>query len=1678
MDVLGVPAEYWWNSFCSEPPFDPVNWDIRPCTQATTLSLIPTLVLFIVGGHAFPGLWRRYRSGETRQLSRQGKAAYGLKLALLAALVLVQVGYLIVVAVEAYRAGRGGLSVFSDARFPFALVGLVAYLFAHALLTASHPLLRHSSTPLLWWSLLAILYNLVGLRSALIAPVHPHALHGTSLALFIFLVVRLSLLGSFFALELLGPQGWEGMGWRDFVPFVEPQGKIRLSEEGDAIREGAAVEGDGEVWEQPECPRLTANIFQRLTFSWMTPMMKMGYKKFLTEEDLWSLPPDDTAHALSERLERAWAARCARVAHKTHNEPVTSAQVPAYSVVPADGKASKKTKRPSLFGALMSAYGGPFLVAAVFKLLQDCLSFTQPQLLKRLLRFVSTYNTPDAEPAFHGYTIAFAMFVCAVTQTILLHCYFARVFETGMRFRGGLISLIYKKGPFALFHPFVFSKILTCFFSLLYPVVAVARLSLALVLSPAERGGRMTGDIVNLQSTDATRLNDVTTSGVFQITLAFISLYGLLGWSMFVGVAVMIASIPLTGMIARYVGNLQRKTIVTRRLMDWGRRYQTKLQRRQMKNKDQRTSIMSEILNNIRSIKLYAWENSFAQRLFDVRNNQELQLLKKMGYLSAASNYLWSFTPFAVAFSSFAVYAMFSGQPLTSEIVFPAITLFQLLSPSRRVLLPRRVLRVPRSSHRFPHGQRAPGRRRDDRHPAPRAQAWRRARFGRSPAGAEVENTLEDISLSVKKGELIAVVGKVGAGKSSLLSAVLGEMNKIDGHVTVRGSVAYCAQQPWIMGVSCLLPFFVSSTFLTTSKFLVGGTVKSNITFGYKFEKEFYDLVIEACALKEDLNILPNGDETEVGERGISLSGGQKARVALARAVYARADIYLLDDPLSAVDAHVGRHLFDRVIGPTGLLKDKARLLCTNAIPFCEQADELIFLRRGVILERGTYSSAIQGDTELSRLLLEFGKSADKDDSDSDTAAESGSGDETIAVVEPEQDEAKLDAEDLAVKLKLEKSTALMHRAIPVPVDQQKLETLKMLKRSTRPQEKREQGSVKWSVYKEYIAANGYIGVFLYIFTIVLQQVLNIAKDVWLKQWSQHNAETGDNGNVFFYLTIYGIIGSSASIAMFINGILLYSLCVIRSAKIMHDRMFNAVIRSPMLFFETTPLGTILNRFSRDIDVIDSALARVFGGFFRTLAGVFGMVAVISSSAPAFLLILAPVLFIYKRIQTYYLATSRELKRLDATTKSPIFASFQETLGGVSTIRAYRQMQRFIAENEARVDRNQEAFFPSINCNRWLAVRLEFLGSIIIVSTAVLAVFTLVQTNNVNAGVVGLMLSYALSTTQTLNWIVRSATEVETNIVSVERVQEYITLPSEAPLEIPDKKPAEEWPQAGSIKFDHVAARYRQGLDLVLKDVSFEIKGGEKVGGKGRMLTLAGPEQSLRSNRCRKEFPDDGAPFALPDSLSMVLYRVIEAESGTVSIDGVDVRQIGLHDLRSRLSIIPQDSQCFEGTLRANLDPSGQSSDAQLWAALEQCRLKEHVESMDGKLDAKIDEGGSNLSSGQRQLMCLGVLDEATAAVDVESDREIQLIIRKEFAAATTFTIAHRINTILDSDKVLVMDKGRVAEFDSPAALLQRKDSIFYSLALEAGLIRSGANTPRSGARTPRSGMMTPARRD
>ncbi|KEI41088.1 uncharacterized protein L969DRAFT_86336 [Mixia osmundae IAM 14324] len=1481
-------------------PASPADFRFSLCFEDGVVSLVPLIVIYFFGGIELYKL-----RNATRQSQTAGFRASGLPFLKLAAYIIICVGqlaYTVVVATES----SGDRWI----KFIVSLLTLAGFAMSMPLSFRNHMTQRRSSTAILFFLLLQLVVNLIKLRTTITTLSYRHHLGS-----FILFCILFGLETALFVMECFGPESNRKGGY------------IKLAEDGE---------------EQYEAPVVTSNIFARLTFSWMTPLMRLGVQKNLAEEDLWNLPRADQADALGARLRKFWDEQLAY------------------------------REKPSLVIALAKAYGAPFFYAAIFKAFQDMLAFVQPQLLRRLLSFVETYRSDHPEPEYKGYVIAIGFFVCAVVQTAFLHQYFQNCFETGMRVRTGLITFIYDK---------------------------------SLVLSNEAKTDTTTGDIVNRMSVDASRLQDVMTygqiawSGIFQICLAFVSLYNLLGYYGLVGVGVMILSMPANAIVARYM---------------------TRMQRRQMKNKDQRTRMMNEILNNIRSIKLYSWEGAFAQRLFAIRNDKELALLRKMGYLSACSTGLWNLTPFLVSALTFTLYATTTGKPLTSDIIFPAISLFQLISfplSSLPVVFTSWVeayvavgrLTTFLSSKELQKDATEIEEVRGKLRAGDELVSIRQGEFSWS-ASAQNSSTLHDINLSLKKGELITIVGRVGSGKSSLLSAILGEMTRLDGKVKVRGKVAYAAQQPWIMG----------------------GTVKTNITFGHRFEQDFYDQVLDACALREDLAILPDGDETEVGEKGISLSGGQKARLALARAVYSRPDIILLDDPLSAVDAHVAAHLFERVLGPSGLLASKARLLATNAIFVLDKADEIIMLRGGIVVERGSYGDVQKAKGEIYTLIQDHGKHKSTDDTDEA---------ETTPAFEEEAISAEEDLEKpngMPNGHHRRVSSAIVRKSSMVSLRESKKESVNMSKRSAKIKETVEQGSVKIDVYKEYIKANGAFGVFCYLSTIVLQQLLAIVTNYWLKDWSQHNNETGTNGNLSYWLGVYYALGLLTTLTYTINGVLLYALCVVRSARKMHDSMYEAVIRSPMLFFETTPIGTVLNRFSRDVAVCDEILARVFGGFFRTLASVIGVIVVISTSAPLFLVVVIPLLFAYKRIQSYYLATSRALKRLDATSKSPIFASFSETLTGLTTIRAYRQQKRFSAENEGKVDRNQRAYFPSVSCNRWLAVRLEFIGSIIIFAAALLSVFGLVRSKTLDAGLVGLMMTYALSTTQALNWIVRSATEVETNIVSIERMQEYISLPPEAPEVISDNRPPADWPSKGAIEFVDYATRYRAGFDLILKDINFKIKPGERVGVCGR--TGAGKS-----------------------SLLNCLFRIIEPAAGKILIDDVDISQIGLHDLRSRLSIIPQDSQCFEGTMRDNLDPTREATDTQLWRALENTRLKTHVQTMEGGLDAHVDEGGSNLSSGQRQLMCLCrallrstqilVMDEATANLDIQTDSEVQDILKQEFKGVTVLTIAHRLNTIMDSDRIIVMDKGRVAEFDSPSNLLAKADSIFASLARGAGVV-------------------------
>ena len=1187
--------------------------------------------------------------------------------------------------------------------------------------------------------------------------------------------------------------------------------------------------------DEDECPIEYADIFSVLTFSWMTPLMKYGYKEYLTQDDLWNLRRGDTTKATGETLEQMWADELEK-------------------------------KRPSLWIALFRGFAGPYFWGSLIKTLSDTLSFVQPQLLRLLISFVDSYRSgnPHPQPVIRGAAISLAMFAVSVAQSALLHQYFQRAFETGMRVKSSLTSMIYTK---------------------------------SMKLSNEGRASKSTGDIVNYMAVDTQRLQELTQFGQmlwsapFQIVLCMLSLYQLVGLSMLAGVAAMLLMVPVNGLVARIMKNLQKK---------------------QMKNKDARTRLVTEILNNMKSIKLYAWSQAFMNKLNFVRNEQELKTLRKIGASQAFANFTWSTTPFLVSCSTFTVFVFTRDEPLTTEIVFPALTLFNLLGFPLAILpmvitsIIEATVAVGRLTSFFSAEElqidavQAKDVAANDGDESVRIWdatfTWDRK---------EGRHCLEDINFVARKAELSCIVGRVGAGKSSFLEAILGNIWKIHGEVVVHGRTAYVAQQAWVMNAS----------------------VKENIVFGHRWDPQFYERTINACALTEDLKTLPDGDQTEVGERGISLSGGQKARVTLARAVYARADVYLLDDCLSAVDQHVGRHLIENVLGSKGLLAGKTRILATNSIPVLFEADFVTLLRDGKVLEKGTVEQLIAMKGEVANLIRTANNEEEQetpspslDDSTESTSLESegsntvfgtGTGGSTMeekdqeGVVQLAPIRADAGTGRRASKNTLRRASTASFRGPRGKVTDEEGDGVK----SKQSKEFAEQGKVKWNVYLEYAKTSNLIAVCIYLTTLVAAQTAQIGGSLWLKQWSEVNQRYGGNPQVGKYIGIYFAFGIGGAGLVVIQTLILWIFCSIEASRKLHERMAYAIFRSPMSFFETTPSGRILNRFSSDIYRVDEVLSRTFNMLFVNSARAFYTLILIAASTPVFVALIIPLAAIYLYIQRYYLRTSRELKRLDSISRSPIYAHFQESLGGITTIRAYRQQGRFALENEWRVDANLRAYFPSIHANRWLAIRLEFIGSFIILAAASFAIISVATGSGLSAGLVGLAMSYALQITTSLNWIVRQTVEIETNIVSVERVLEYARLPSETPDIISKHRPKISWPGQGAVDFRNYSARYRPGLDLVLKNINIHIKSHEKIGVVGR--TGAGKS-----------------------SLTLALFRIIEPDSGNISIDDLNTSTVGLFDLRGRLAIIPQDAALFEGTIRDNLDPGHIHDDTELWSVL------------------------------------------------------------------------------------------------------------------------------------------------
>ncbi|XP_072595854.1 ATP-binding cassette sub-family C member 2 isoform X2 [Vulpes vulpes] len=1321
-----------------------------------------------------------------------------------------------------------------------------------------------------------------------------------------------------------------------------------------------------------------------------------GYKQPLTLEDVWDVDEQITTKALVSKFEKYMVEELQK-ARKTlqkqqqrntqgksgerlHDLNKNQSQSQDILVLEEVKKKKKKSETTEKFPkswlvkSLFKTFYVILLKSFLLKLVYDLLTFLNPQLLKLLISFA---NDPDMY-VWTGYFYSVLFFVVALIQSLCLQSYFQMCFMLGVNVRTTIMASIYKK---------------------------------ALTLSNQARKQYTIGETVNLMSVDAQKLMDVTNfihllwSNVLQIALSIYFLWAELGPSVLAGVGVMILLIPVNGLLASKSRAIQVKN---------------------MKNKDKRLKIMNEILSGIKILKYFAWEPSFKNQVHELRK-KELKNLLTFGQMQSVMVFLLYLTPVLVSVITFSVYTLVdSNNVLDAEKAFTSITLFNILRFPLSMLpmvissmLQASVSRERLEKYLGGDDLDTSAIRRDSS--SDKAVQFSEASF---TWDQDSEATIRDVNLDIMPGQLVAVVGTVGSGKSSLMSAMLGEMEDVHGHITIKGTIAYVPQQSWIQN----------------------GTIKDNILFGSKLDEKRYQQVLEACALLPDLEVLPGGDLAEIGEKGINLSGGQKQRISLARATYQNSDIYVLDDPLSAVDAHVGRHIFNKVLGPNGLLKGKTRLLVTHSIHFLPQVDEIVVLGNGTILEKGSYNTLLAKKGLFAKILKTFTKQTGPEGEA--TVNEDSEEDDDCGLM-PSVEEIPEDVASLTMKRenslhrtlsRSSRSRSRHQKSLRNSLKTRNVNTLKEEEEPVKGQKliKKEfiqTGKVKFSIYLKYLRAIGWYLIFLIIFAYVINSVAYIGSNLWLSAWT--NDSKAFNGTNYpasqrdMRIGVYGVLGLAQGVFVLMAN-LLSAHGSTHASNILHRQLLSNILQAPMSFFDTTPTGRIVNRFAGDISTVDDTLPQSLRSWILCFLGIISTLVMICTATPVFIIVIIPLGIIYVSIQIFYVATSRQLKRLDSVTRSPIYSHFSETVSGLSVIRAFEHQQRFLKHNEVGIDTNQKCVFSWIVSNRWLAVRLELIGNLIVFFSSLMMV---IYKATLSGDTVGFVLSNALNITQTLNWLVRMTSEIETNIVAVERINEYIKVENEAPW-VTDKRPPPGWPSRGEIRFNNYQVRYRPELDLVLRGITCDIRSMEKIGVVGR--TGAGKS-----------------------SLTNGLFRILEAAGGQIIIDGVDIASIGLHDLREKLTIIPQDPILFSGSLRMNLDPFNHYSDEEIWKALELAHLKSFVAGLQLGLSHEVAEAGDNLSIGQRQLLCLArallrkskilIMDEATAAVDLETDHLIQMTIQKEFSHCTTITIAHRLHTIMDSDKIIVLDNGKIVEYGSPQELL-RNSGPFYLMAKEAGI--------------------------
>ncbi|XP_053066337.1 ATP-binding cassette sub-family C member 12 isoform X5 [Acinonyx jubatus] len=1173
------------------------------------------------------------------------------------------------------------------------------------------------------------------------------------------------------------------------------------------------------------------------------------------------------------------------------------------------------------------------------------------------------------------------------------------------------------------------------------------------------------GPVLNILSSDSYSLFEAAffcpLPATIPILMAVCAVYAffILGPTALIGISVYIIFIPIQMFMAKLNSAFRRSAISVT---------------------DKRVQTMNEFLTCIKLIKMYAWEKSFTNTIQDIRK-RERKLLQKAGFVQSGNSALASIASTIAIVLTFTCHILLRRR-LTAPVAFSVIAMFNVMKFSIAILpfsvkamaeanvSLRRMKKIlvdknPPSYITQPEDpdtvlllanatltwDQETSRKSDPKKvqnqkkcflKKQRLETYSVRSSAQEVAGPEEQSgsptsVLHNISFVVRKGKILGICGNVGSGKSSLIAALLGQMQLQQGIVALNGTVAYVSQQAWIFH----------------------GNVRENILFGEKYDHQRYQHAVRVCALQKDLSNLPYGDLTEIGERGLNLSGGQRQRISLARAVYSNHEIYLLDDPLSAVDAHVGKYVFEECIKKT--LSGKTIVLVTHQLQFLESCDEVILLEDGEICEKGTHKELMEERGCYAKLIHNLRGLQFKDPEHIYNTAmvealkESPTERDGDAVLDPgdgkdEEKEPETDSEFVDIKVPL-------HQLI----------------QTESPQE----GTVTWKTYHSYIKASGGYLLSLFVVSLFLLMIgSSVFSNWWLGLWLDKGSQMtcGPPGNKsaceigavladtgqHVYQWVYA--GSMVSVLMFsiIKGFTFTKTTLMASCSL-HDRVFDKILKSPMSFFDTTPTGRLMNRFSKDMDELDVRLPFHAENFLQQFFMVLFILVILAAVFPAVLLVLAGLTVGFFILLCIFHGGAQELKKLENISRSPWFSHITSSMQGLGIIHAYDKKEDCISKFKMLNDENSSHLLY-FNCAlRWFALRMDVLMNIV---TFIVALLVTLSFSSISASSKGLSLSYIIQLSGLLQVCVRTGTETQAKFTPVELLREYIlTCVPECthPLKV-ETCPC-DWPRRGEITFRDYQMRYRDNTPLVLDGLNLSIQSGQTVGIVGR----TGSGKS---------------------SLGMALFRLVEPAGGTIFIDEVDISTIGLEDLRTKLTVIPQDPVLFVGTVRYNLDPFESHSDEMLWQVLERTFMRDTIMKLPEKLQAEVTENGENFSVGERQLLCMArallrnskvrkqhgkmdwsnfgyfpqrhsiqeiiLLDEATASMDSKTDSLVQSTIKDAFKGCTVLTIAHRLNTVLSCDLVLVMENGKVIEFDKPEVLAEKPDSAFAMLLAAENKVR------------------------